>query len=114
MEDVKILGVGKADVLPLAFLDAREDPVGLTRHGYDHFAVIRVDAGDGAETGGLTSQIGSKWWRQRRSYTDRSVGTGHPYSDPVDAVTIGVEGIIAEFKADVQIDNHAGKHAQGE
>src|SRR5882757_1436599 len=114
MEDLKILGVGKGDVLPLAFLDARKDPVRLNRLRYYHFAVIRVDAGDGGETGALTPQIGGERRWQGSPFTNFSVGTGRPHTDAVDPVAIGVEGVIAEFKAHVEVNDHAREHSQGE
>src|SRR5882724_3187318 len=114
MEDVEVLGVGKGHVLSFAIRDAGKDMGGLTCLRYAHFAIIRVDAGDGTETGGFTPQIGSEWRWQGSPFTYCSVGIGCPGNDAVDAVPIGVEAVIAELKADVEVNDHARDHSQGE
>src|SRR6185312_687884 len=98
----------------LTFLDAGKDPVRFTRSRYQHFAVIRVNAGNGTETGGLPPQIGSKRWRQGSPLSNFSVGTDRPHANTVDPVAIGVEGVIAEFKAHIQVDHETGQNPQGE
>src|SRR5579872_1080928 len=101
MEYLEILRVGKGDVLPLAFLDAGKDPVWFTCFRYDHFAVIRVNAGNGTEASDLPPQIGSKRRGQGSPFTNFSVGIDHPHTDTIDPVAIGVEVVIAEFKAHI-------------
>ena len=60
------------------------------------------------------SQIGRQGRRHACAFMMRTIAFGSPNDDPVDAVPVGVEFVIAEFEGHVQVDHQAGEDPKGE